>query len=64
MYSNKLNKIRKETGITLAKLSELTGVSSGYLCHLEKGSRQNPSIAIMNRIAAALNKSIAEIFFE
>ena len=64
MYSNKLKKIRKESGMTLKKLSEMTGVSSGYLCHLEKGSRKNPSIEIMNRISSALNRTITEIFFE
>lgn len=36
MYYNKLKIIRKEKGITLEKLSELCGVSAGYLCHLEK----------------------------
>jgi len=64
MYSNKIKKIRAETGMTLEKLSQLAGVSSGYLCHLEKGSRKNPSIEIMEKIALALNKSITEIFFE
>jgi len=28
MYDNKLKRIRKETGMTLEKLSQLTGVSS------------------------------------
>ena len=64
MYSNKIKKIRKERGMTLDKLAELADVSSGYLCHLEKGSRKNPSIEIMERIANALDKSITEIFFE
>lgn len=64
MYSTKLKKIRLEKGMTLDKLSKLTEISSGYLCHLEKGSRRNPSIEVMNRISEALNKSITEIFFE
>ncbi len=63
MYNNQVEKIRKEKGITLVKLSEMSGVSVGYLCHLEKGSRKNPSIEIMGRISKALNKSITEIFF-
>ena len=64
MYSSKLEKIRKEKGMTLEKLSQLANVSSGYLCHLEKGSRKNPSMEVMNKISEALNKSITEIFFE
>jgi len=63
MYNNQVKKIREEKGMTLVKLSELSGVSVGYLCHLEKGSRKNPSIGIMEKISRALNKSITEIFF-
>lgn len=63
MYNNQVKKIRKEKGITLVKLSEISGVSVGYLCHLEKGSRKNPSIETMEKISRALNKSITEIFF-
>ena len=63
MYHNQIRKIRQEKGITLLKLSELSGISVGYLCHLEKGSRNNPSIEVMEKISGALNKTIAEIFF-
>lgn len=63
MYNNQVKKVREEKGITLVKLSEMSGVSVGYLCHLEKGSRKNPSIEIMEKISRALNKSITEIFF-
>ncbi|MCL2382812.1 MAG: helix-turn-helix domain-containing protein [Oscillospiraceae bacterium] len=64
MYTNRIKAIRKEKGITLSSLAKLTGVSAGYLCHLEKGTRKNPSIEVMNNIAAALDKTIAEVFFE
>lgn len=63
MYHNQIKKIREEKGLTLIKLSNLSGVSVGYLCHLERGTRNNPSIEVMERISKALNKSIAEIFF-
>jgi len=63
MYYNKLRNIRKEKGMTLQKMAEITGVSAGYLCHLEKGSRTHPSIEVMEKIANALNKTIFEIFF-
>ena len=35
-----------------------------YLCHLERGTRKNPSREVMERISKALQKSIAEVFFE
>ena len=63
MYHNQIKKVREEKGLTLLKLSDLSGVSVGYLCHLEKGSRSNPSIEVMEKIAEALNKTIAEVFF-
>lgn len=61
--SNNIKKLRTEQGYTLIELANKVGISSGYLCHLENGSRKNPSINTMEKIAGALNKSIAEIFF-
>lgn len=63
MYNNQLRKTREDKGMTLLELSYLSGVSVGYLCHLEKGSRKNPSLEIMEKISKALNKSVAEVFF-
>lgn len=60
---NNLKKIRKEKNMTLQELSQKTNISIGYLCHLEKGTRRNPSVETMERISKAFNKSIAEIFF-
>lgn len=64
MYENKLKRIRMEKGLTITKLSDLSGVSAGYICHLENGSRTNPSIETMEKIAAVLDKSILEVFFK
>lgn len=61
--NNNIRKIRLEEGITFTKLSELTGLSIGYLCHLEKETRNNPSYNAMFSISKALNKGINEIFF-
>jgi len=59
-----LKKIREQKGLTIEKLAELSNISAGYLCHLENGSRKNPSIAVMKNIAKALGVDIAEIFFK
>jgi len=64
MYYSKLKKLRKENGMTLEKLAELSNISAGYLCHLENGGRKNPSIEVMEKIAKALNTNIFEIFFD
>jgi len=63
MYKNKIKVYRKQSGLTLKELADKSGVSAGYLCHLEKGNRDNPSTEVMENIAIALNKSIPEVFF-
>lgn len=63
MYINNLRKIRKSKNLTIQELSELAGVSMGYICHLEKGSRQNPSRDVMEKISKVLEEPIAKIFF-
>ena len=62
MGYNEINEIRKEKGMTLSRLAELSDVSVGYLCHLEKGTRKNPSLEKMEKISKALGKTITEIF--
>lgn len=64
MYKNNVRKFRIERGMRLIDVAERSGISAGYLCHLEKGSRANPSREVMENISLALNKSIAEVFFE
>lgn len=64
MYLNKMKGIRKKKKITLAEISKKTGISVGYLSHLENGTRNNPSIEIMNKVADALELSVTEVFFE
>lgn len=64
MYKNRIREYREKQGIKLTDLAQKIGISNGYLCHLEKGSRVNPSIQVMEKIAKALGKNIAEIFFD
>lgn len=64
MYYNKIKKIRKEKGLTMVELAERTGLSTGYICHLENGTRTNPSIETMEKISEALNRTILEVFFK
>ena len=63
MYKNRIKEYRIEKGLTLRELADKCGISTGYLSHLEKGSRDNPSKEVMENISVVLNKSIPEIFF-
>ena len=59
---NNIKEIREKKGIKQRELAELTGLSVGYMCHLEKGSRKNPSYNTMVSIANALNENITKVF--
>ena len=39
---NKIKEIREEEGIKQYALAKMTGLSAGYINHLEKGTRGNP----------------------
>lgn len=61
---NKLKYYRIKEKLTLKDLADKTGLSAGYLSHLENGSRTNPSMNAMSKIAMAMNKKIGEVFFK
>ena len=63
MFDNKLRYYRKKQKFTLKELSEKTGISVGYLSHIENGSRTNPSMKTMYKISQALQASIEDVFF-
>ena len=52
-----LIRARKEAGLTQAELSEKTGISQADISRLENGTR-NPSLALLNRIAEAVNSTL------
>lgn len=52
-----LIRARKEAGLTQAELSEKTGISQADISRLENGTR-NPSLALLNRIAEAVDSTL------
>lgn len=63
MNINNLKKIRQEKNMTIRDLAEKSGVSIGYICHLERGTRKNPTIEVMEKLAKALEEPAIKIFF-
>ncbi|WP_181884675.1 helix-turn-helix domain-containing protein [Neobacillus piezotolerans] len=55
MEGNKIRKLRSSKGISLNKLSEITGISKSYLSLLERGIQKNPSLEIMQKLALSLD---------
>ena len=52
-------KERERQKLTMAQLSEMTGIDEAALSRLETGKNANPTFETINRIAAALGKTIA-----
>lgn len=57
-FGARLQKIRKEKGVSQEKLAELSGLHRTYISSLERGSR-NPTLTTMYAIACALNVEIS-----
>lgn len=62
-YGKHLRKIRKDVGITQEELGFRSGVHPTYISDLERGLK-SPTIAVIQRIAHALNVSIIEFFVD
>ena len=61
MLSNKIEQLRKEKGYTFAKLSELSGISTGRLSDLASGKRINPTMDTLIKMADALDVTLDEL---
>lgn len=59
---NKIKEFRELQGLKQDGLAKMANISKGYLSHLERGERGNPSYKVMKSIADALNKNISQIF--
>lgn len=52
---------RQMKGLSLPALAEAAEVSKSYLWQLENGEEPNPSLAVLMRIATALDTTVAEL---
>ena len=53
-----LKEIRNEKGLSLADLTEATGIDRASISKLESGQRANPTLATVSKYAAALGKKV------
>ncbi|CEG28314.1 helix-turn-helix domain-containing protein [Bacillus sp. B-jedd] len=58
MEGIRIRKLRDERGMSLNKLSGLTGISKSYLSLLERGIQKNPSIVVLEKLAEAFQVSV------
>ena len=59
----KIKELRNSRRLTLTNMAEKVGCSVGYLCQLEKDI-VNPSIAILKKIAVAMDVRLVDFFLE
>lgn len=58
-----IKNIRKNKGISLNRLHEMTGISRAYLYDLENNRRFNPTLFILQKIAEELEVNIKDLFY-
>lgn len=61
MFGKNIKNIRKSKNIGVNELSRLSGVNASYISALERDEKNNPSVAILEKLARALEVSIDEI---
>jgi transcriptional regulator with XRE-family HTH domain len=52
---------REDRGLTQIDLAKLAKVSQAYVASLEAGSKKNPSLAVLQRLAKALGVPVTEL---
>lgn len=61
MFGKNIKFIRESKNIGVNELSRLSGVNASYISALERDEKKNPSVAILEKLATALEVSIDEI---
>lgn len=56
-----LRRLRNERGVTQEDFATDSGFDRGYISGVERGVR-NPSVLVLERIAAALKVDVSELF--
>jgi DNA-binding XRE family transcriptional regulator len=56
--ARKIYELRKRAGLTQQQLAKLVGTTTSVICRLEDADYQGHSLAMLKRIAAALNKRV------
>ena len=57
----RIRTLRTEKGINLPELAEKAGVSKGFLSQLENDEEANPSLDSLNKLAKALEVTLAQL---
>lgn len=56
--ARKIYQLRKRAGLTQGQLAKLVGTTTSVICRLEDAEYEGHSLAVLRRIAGALNKRV------
>jgi DNA-binding XRE family transcriptional regulator len=56
--ARKIQTLRAKAGLTQAQLAKLVGTTASVICRLEDADYEGHSVAMLRRIAAALNRRV------
>ena len=56
--AGKMTALRVQAGLTQRQLAKLVGTTASVICRLESADYEGHSLAMLNRIAAALNQRV------
>lgn len=59
MKLDNIKKVREQKNISLRELATKTETSYSYICLLENGKKDNPSLKVIEKIAIALGEPIS-----
>lgn len=58
---NKIQKLRKELGLTQEEFAEKINISRTHMGHIEQG-RKSPSLKVMEKLARTLKVKVSDLF--
>lgn len=58
MIGKNIRRIRKQQRLTLSELAERADIAKSYLSNIERNINQNPSIQVLEKLAAVLHVDI------
>lgn len=61
MIGKNIYRIRKQRGLTLSELAEKALISKSYLSNIERNLNKNPSIQVIEKIAAVLHVDLRNL---
>lgn len=61
MIGSNIKRIRKQKGLTLSECAHRADISKSYLSNIERNLNQNPSIHILEKIAAVLEVDLHKL---